>query len=240
MNPSYKTPKNRGGGNLKSSFVVILSLYSFFLFSVLAVEADDKRVLYSSGSYTFTQKNANELIELAEFLGRSKFSSADKKALQIWSIQDFKSVPKKATVYYKDLNNNLMPKIRAIKNKKKRDSYRTDLYLGYVNLFNKKPEYKASPDNFVAVIDRYNPPVAEAMLLQQQIYSNFQQQLRLNQMMFNQTMKLQQESADLVTKSIRDQATRYSITVPGGTILHETDSKIYAKDHKGNKFEVLK
>ena len=200
----------------KSSFLGFLSLSFLFLFSSSTVKANDKRVLYASGVYKFTQKNANQLIELGEFLGRAKFSSADKKALQAWSIQDFKSFPKKATSYYKDLNQNLMPKIKGMKNRSKRNNYRADLYLGYVNLFNKKPEYKASPNNFVAVIDRYNPPVTEAMLLQQQIYSNFQQQLRLNQMVFNQTMRLQQESADRVTKSIRDQATRYSITVPGG------------------------
>ncbi len=196
--------------------------------------------MYASGGYKFTQKNANQLIELGEFLGRSKFSVLDKKALQIWSIQDFKSVPKKATHYYKDLNENLLPKIRAMTKTNKINNYRADLYLGYINLFNKHPEYKTSPDNFLAVIDRYNPPTLEAMKLQQRIYANFQKQLQLNQMMFNQTMRLQQQAADNVSKSIKDQATRYSIIIPGGTILHETDSKIYAKDSKGNRFEIPK
>ena len=216
--------------------------FIIFLLSlpVLTTEAGSGDVLYQKGAYTFTKKSANELIELAEFIGRSKFTPKDKKALLAWSIQDFKSVPDKAVIYYKDLANNLMPKIRVMKNNTKTNNYRADLYLGYINLFNKHPEYKKLPDNFLAVIDRYNPPIQEALLLQQLQFNLFQQQLQMSQRVFNQTMKLQQQSSDRINKSIRDQATRYSITVPGGEILHETDTRIYAKDYKGRRFEISK
>ncbi len=136
-----------------------------------------------------------------------------------------------------------MPKIRAMrkqKNNKQTNYYRADMYLGYVNLFNKHPEYKASPNNLLAIVDRYNPPVAEAMQLQQLIFNSFQQTFIMNQQMFNQTMDIQRKSADMMAKSIRDQATRNSITIPGGTVLEETQGKFYAKDEKGNKFEVTK
>lgn len=196
------------------------------------------KVLYKKGAFVFTQKNAAELIVLAEFLGRSPFSKKDKKALRAWSIQDFKASPKKATHYYKNLHKNLLPKIQKMKNRQKKDMFRTELFLGYIDLFNKNPEYKKSPDNFIAVIDRYNPPVQEAVLLQQLRFNQFQQTLRMNQMMFNETMRLQQESADMVTQSIRDLGNRHSITISGGTILYETKDRIYAKDNKGHKFDI--
>lgn len=187
------------------------------------------------------QQDADRLIELGEFLARSKFTQKDRKALVVWSIHDYKSVPiKKAVSYYKDLKNNLMPKIRRMGNNSKTNNYRADLYLAYFNLFKRHPEYKKQPNNFMAVIDRYNPPVQEALVLQQLQFNSFQQKLRMNQMMFNQTMRSQQRTADMVNNSIRDLADRQSIAISGGTILSETDSTYYVEDHKGYKYEVGK
>lgn len=197
-----------------------------------------ERILYQDGSAVFTQENANDLIELAEFLGRSSFSEKDKKALLAWSVLDYKSAPKKAVIYYKDLRNNLLPKIRAMKNNNQRNNFRTELFLSYINLFNKHPEYKKSPNNFLAVIDRYNPPVKEVLILQQIQFNQLQQALQMNQMMFNQTMRLQQQASDNVIQSIRDLGNRQSISLSGGTILYETKDRIYAKDSEGRKFDI--
>ena len=66
------------------------------------------------------------------------------------------------------------------------------------------------------------------------------QQLQMNQMLFNQSMKLHRQSAKAIAKSIEDQSTRSAITIPGGKILYETDGRIYAEDYKGEKFEMAK
>ncbi len=240
---SHKTAKKRGGGLHKVPLYPFLGLFFFGFISFFTVMADDTRVLYRSESYKYTQKNANELIAFAEFLGRSKFSAADKKALQLWSIRDFSLAPDKATNYYKNLSEKIMPKIKAMRkqqNNEQINDYRADMYLGYINLFNKHPEYKTSPDNILAVIDRYNPPVKEAMQLQQLIFNSIQQTLIINQQIFNQSMRLQQKSSDVMINSIRDQAVRNSISIPGGTVLEETQGKFYAEDEKGNKFEVTR
>jgi len=204
-------------------------------------QAEGERILYQTASYKFLQQDADRLIELGEFLGRSRFSQKDRRALVAWSIKDYKSVPaKQADHYYKDLRSNLIPKIRRMKNNTKRNNYRATLYSNYYDLFKKNPKYRKLPNNFMNVVDRYNPPIKEVLLLRQVRFNNFQQQLRLNQVAFNQAMRLQQQAADNVSNAIRDQATRYSITVPGGTILHETNGVFYAKDNKGRRFQVPK
>ena len=198
--------------------------------------AGDK-VLYQKGSYKFTQKNANNLLELAEYIGGSRFSKKDRRALQAWSIVDFKTYPKVSMKFYRNLPRNLLPKIRKSKGN---NTYRAELYLRYVEVFEKHPEYKKLPNNFLAVVDRYKPPIKEALLIRQLKFNLVMQQMKLNQQVFNQSMRLSQQSSDMVAKSIRNQATRYSITVPGGQILSETDDRIYAKDYKGNLFDVAK
>jgi len=227
----------QGGCLIKSNY---LKAFLSLLLLIMGNSVFANKILYKNGSYVFTQKNATELIELAEFLGRSRLSTKDKKALRTWSILDFKSAPKIATHYYKDLHNNLLPKIRKLKNNQKRNNFRTDLFLSYVDLFNKHPEYKKFPNNFLAVIDRYNPPVQEALLLQQFRFNQVQQVLQLNQMMFNQSMRIQQQSADNMNKSIRDLGARQSISLSGGTILYETKDRIYAKDNKGRKYDIAR
>ena len=160
--------------------------------------------------------------------------------MQLWSTQDFKSFPKKAVQYYRVLINTILPKIRHLKSAEERNVYRTNLYLGYFNLFRKKPEYKKYANNFMAVIDRYNPPIQEALVLQRVNHSIVMQQLKLNQMVFNQTMRQQQETSDLVIKSIRDNATRDSIRISGGAVLYETENRFFARDSKGRKYNLAK
>jgi len=198
--------------------------------------ADDK-TLYQKGSYRFTQENAKNLLELAEYIGGSRFSKKDRKALQLWSIEDFKAHPKTGMKFYRSLPQNLLPKIRKSKGN---NIYRAELYLSYVDLFKKHPEYKKLPNNFLAVIDRYKPPIKEALQIRQIRFNSLMQQMQSNQRTFNQAMQSSQRSSDRIAKSLQDQSRRQSITLPGGTILRETGDKIYAEDYKGQKFEVAK
>ncbi len=200
------------------------------------IYAEKNRVLYRSGHNIFTQHNASELIQLAEFLGRSNFTKKDKKALQAWSIDDFKSAPVQGRKFYQNLSNTIIPKIKLAKS----GIYRAELYLNFVDLFAKHPEYKQSSNNFLAMVDRYNPPVKEAMQIRQIRHNMVLQQMQMNQMLFNQNMRQAQKSSDMMVKSIQDQSRRQSITIPGGRILSETGDKIYAEDYKGQNFNLSK
>ena len=216
------------------------------------VESRDSNILYQSGQYQFTEQNANELIQLGEFLAGSRFSSAEKKALQTWSIKDFKLAPKAGVEFYKRLSRVILPKIKTSrKSSQAYKDYRVSLYLDFIKLFKDHPEYNKSPDSFLAIINRYQPPkkaanllrqrLAKESILRQQIENNLiLQQMQMNQMMFNSAVRQHRQSTDMMLKSIRDQSIRNSITLPGGTILHETDSTIVAEDYQGEKFQINK
>ena len=208
-------------------FLVLVPLQSF------AAE----KILYQTGNYKFTQKNAQNLLELAEFIGASRFSKKERKALQIWAINDFKNAPKISVSFYKKLAQSVIPKIRKSKGN---NTYRAELYLSFVDSFNKHPEYRKLPDNFLSIIDRHKPPIKEALLIRQLRFNLIMQQKQTNQRLFNQSMQRIQHSNDVISRSIKDQATRFSITAPGGKILQESNGKIYAEDSKGHKYEVNK
>jgi len=58
--------------------------------------------------------------------------------------------------------------------------------------------------------------------------------------MFNQSMRIQQQSADNMNKSIQGLGARQSISLSGGTILYETKDRIYAEDNKGRKYDITR
>ena len=209
-------------------FILLLGLLSFSFFTVTA-----EQLLYQKGRFQFTQSNASHLLEMAEFIGGSHFSAKDAKALQLWAIEDFKNAPKVSMNFYKSLSKVTIPKIRKSKGN---NVYRAELYLS----FDKHPEYRKNPDNFLSIIDRYKPPIQDALLIRQIRFNAVMQQMQLNQRVFNQAMRQSQRASDAIGKSISDQATRDAITLPGGKILHESGGKIYAEDYKGQKFEVTK
>ena len=109
-----------------------------------------------------------------------------------------------------------------------------------LNSFRKNPAQGRSPDNFLAVVNRYNPPIKEAAQLQLLYHRMLQQQLQMNQILFDQNMKQFNKSMDAVSQSITDQAIRDSVTLPGGKILHESEDRIYAEDSKGMKYNLSK
>ena len=80
-----ETCENRGGGY----YIILISLIILMIVPIISFAGD--KVLYQKGSYKFTQKNANNLLELAEYIGGSRFSKKDRRALQAWSIVDFKT-----------------------------------------------------------------------------------------------------------------------------------------------------
>jgi len=215
---------------------LVLLCFVFLIFAPLQNFAAEK-ILYQTGHYKFTQKNAQNLLELAEFIGASRFSKKERKALQIWAINDFKNAPKISVSFYKKLAQLVIPKIRKSKGN---NTYRAELYLSFVDSFNKHPEYRKLPDNFLSIIDRHKPPIKEALLIRQLRFNLIMQQKQTNQRLFNQSIQRMQYSNDVINQSIKDQATRFSITAPGGKILQESNGKIYAEDSKGHKYEVNK
>ena len=213
-------------------FILLLGLLSFSFFTVVA-----EQLLYQKGRFQFTQSNANHLLEMAEFIGGSHFSAKDAKALQLWAIEDFKNAPKVSVNFYKSLSKVTIPKIRKSKGN---NIYRAELYLSFVDSFDKHPEYRKNPDNFLSIIERYKPPIKDTLLIRQIRFNAVMQKMQLNQRVFNQAMQQSQRASDAMSKSISNQATRDAITLPGGKILHESGGKIYAEDYKGQKFEVTK
>ena len=230
---SQKSIKNRGGG-----YYLFLALF-FVLLSIpqLGFSAKADRILYQKGSYVFTQKDADNMLELAEYLGASRFSSNDKKALQAWLIDDFKAKLKIARGFYQSLAKVILPKVRK---SKANNIYRAELYLKFVDSYEKHPEYRKSPNNFLAMVDRYHPLIKQALQIRQLRFNLLMQQMRGNQRLFNQSMQAMQKSNEIMTKSLQDQATRQAITLPDGKILREENGVIYAEDYKGEKFEVVK
>ena len=216
---------------------LVLNCLLVCLFVFHSAKADDSNVLYQQGKHHFTQRNALELIGLAEFLGRSQLNKKDHKALFAWSIEDYQSAPIKSDQFYHSLSTVIIPKIQS---KKGTSLYRAEMYLNILNSFKKNPAQGHSPDNFLAVVNRYNPPINEAAQLQLLYHRMLQQQLQMNQMLFDQNMRQFNKSMDAVSQSITDQSIRDSITLPGGKILHESKDRIYAEDSKGRKFNLSK
>jgi len=62
----------------------------------------------------------------------------------------------------------------------------------------------------ITIIDRYNPPIKEALLIRQIRFNSVMQQMQSNQRIFNQTIHQMQRSSDMINKSIRDQSARIS------------------------------
>lgn len=208
-----------------------------FILSVTQMSAAEDKILYQKGEHIFTHNNALQLIQFAEFLGRSSLSKDDRNRLYQWSIQDFREQPIKGSEFYASLKTTIIPKIRSGNNL---DNMRTEIYLNVVNSFKKKPKQAQSPDNFLAIVNRYNPPIQEAQALQLVYQSLILQQMQLNQMLHNQTMNQYQSSMQAITKSMSDHTKRSSIRLSGGKILYETNGRIFAEDSKGNKYDIAK
>ena len=166
------------------SALVIAGLFSGVVNSAKAGGKDESAILLHHNDYDFTQRNVNELITFGEYLARAKFSEADKQALTQWSIEDFKSAVAESIGFYQSLRNTLLPKIKA---SSEDEVYRANLYRGVVNNFKQRAEYAASPNNFLAIIDRYHPPREEADQLQQLYTDMVMQNMQINQMQFDQS-----------------------------------------------------
>jgi len=94
------------------SLTFVLFILAILVFPFVA-ESKDSNILYQSGRYQFTEQNANALMQLGEFLAGSRFSNAERNALQAWSVNDFKSVPKASVIFYKRLSKTILPKIKT-------------------------------------------------------------------------------------------------------------------------------
>ncbi len=232
----FKSPKKWGG--VLFSFVFVIIMGAFLPVSTCFADNNDK-ILFVDGALAYTQKNLDELIQLAEFLGRSNLSSKDKKAVKKWSIGDYQAAPKESASFYRNLTDVLLPAIKSKKGKAL-SLYRAELYSQFAYRFDKYPDYRKSADNFMAIIDRYNPPIREVLQLRQLKFNAVMQQAQRNQRSFNRTMQQAQHSSEMISKSLQDQSRRQAITLPGGKIISETGNKIYAEDAKGEKFELSK
>ena len=142
---------------------LILTLFSIFGFASASF-AEGKKVLAVVGSHQFIQANANDLAEMTEFLAGVSLTDLDKKSLQVWSIGDFKEAPKVSANFYQNLSKVMLPRIRK---SNLNSIYRAELYLNYVDVFAQHPEYAKVPNNLLAIIDRYKPPVEAAMQIRQ-------------------------------------------------------------------------
>ncbi len=236
MKQAEKTGKKWGGVLLNLLLGFICSIF----LSISSCYADNsQQALFKQGDFVYTRKNAAELIQLAEFLGRSTFSVKDKQALSAWSIDDFKVAPKASVKFYRNLSKLVIPVIKT-KRGHALNQYRAELYSQFAYRFDKYPDYRKSADNFMAIIDRYNPPIREVLQLRQLKFNAVMQQAQRNQRSFNRSMQQAQHSSEMISKSLQDQSQRQAITLPGGRIISETGKRIYAEDAKGEKFELSK
>lgn len=210
--------------------LITLSLYHISTITIASP------ILYQDNQYKLTQKNTNALIKLAEYIAGSALSLQDKKALQLWAINDFKTAPKAGIKFYQQLQHIILPKI----NSDKAGYYRVQLYLNYVQHFLKYPKYKQVPNNILAIINHYNPPKQEALQLNAVQHQLQQQRLNRNQARFNQTIAMQQAYHAMVNTTIRDNGTRAMISLRGDSILEETNSIFYIKDDQGISYQIVK
>ena len=207
-------------------------LLLFMLILPLHLAANEIIVAKKSG-YIFTQKNIDEIFILGEFIGGSSFSRTDKKNLKIWLIDDFESDPKASNSFYKSLSLDVIPRIKKSKGN---DAYRAELYLNFIDLFNKNPQYTKSPHNFLATINHYNPPLKGSRELQL-LYRNM---LISNQQNFNRVMSQLNRTTEMMRRDFKDSMTRQNIILSGDTILYELDDRIIVKDKRGLRYEVFK
>lgn len=187
--------------------------------------------LPKSKNDTALQKNIDNVIQLGEYIANDHFSKKDKENLSTWLIKNFSTDSMASTTFYTSLNSQIIPKI---KNSPTHSIYRAELYLKLISIF-KNPKYQ-SPDNLLAIINRYNPPIQEASQLQLLYY----RMLISNQQVFNQTLNHYQQTNNATIKDFKGNMQRQNITLSGGTILYELNDKIIAKDAKGVEYEVLK
>lgn len=192
--------------------------------------------LYQQGEYQLTQSNANDLLTLAEYIASAEFSQKDKVALQAWAIEDFKSNPKLGMSFYKQLATEIIPKTRSTNS----HTYRAELYLAYVNAAKDNPLYTQFNNDILELIDHYNPPVNEALQLQQVQFDLTMQQLQLSQQLLDQNFKTMQQAHTNINQKLNNQMRRHAISLSGDKALYETDEAFYVENNEGQTFRVSK
>lgn len=197
---------------------------------------EKKEVLYKKGIVVFTQENMNNLIEFTEFLARASLTEKDKKSLKKWAITDFKASPISRLRFYRALQSKLANEIRKPNIK---EEYRTRLFISFVTSFKGKSSDRPK-NHIIKIIDHYNPPIKEALQLRALEFNLGMQQYQRNQKQFNRAMNSYQAAGDQINESLKRQAERAAITLPGGVILEERKNSYRVEDATGEQYDVLR
>jgi hypothetical protein len=170
------------GSSMKKIIIPIVMAVASSLFA-------NETTLFKDSTYTFKEKNFNDLIELGEYLAQESFSKEDKKNLKDWAIEDVKSSPKASKVFYKSLAETIIP---TIQNSQTKPLYRVELYKKFVDMFHQHPDYNDSPHNFLAIVNHYNPPKKELQRVEILQNNLLLQTMQQNQSNFNAVLQTQQ------------------------------------------------
>ncbi|MCK5830528.1 MAG: hypothetical protein KAH20_09520 [Methylococcales bacterium] len=211
---------------------IILQIIIFF--SLLhQVEAKN---LYNDGTYVFTEKNAKEFLAFGQFLAGAEFTNQEKRDVKAYALADFKTSPKGGVSFYKSLSIS----IQEILSPNADPFARVQLFLYMHTKVKFAKSLKNHPGNFYKVIDRYNPPINEALALQQYYNNLMYYTLQTNQYYFNQMMNTYKQNTQHIIDTNRDFNTRQSISIAGNTIVAEYDNYFVVQNPKGNEYKVSK
>lgn len=173
------------------------------------------KIVSQKGSYTLSEQDLKAFVTFGEFMARSDFSPHDTKALAQWAIDSFQKKPKENAAFYKQLHTKMMPELQT----NNKEQYRVEVYLAMRHYFAKKPQH---PYNLLSVVNRYNPPLKEALALEKQ-----QQKIKTlkSQMALQSTLHL--------NHTMRKQMQLNTIMRLGGKVIRVQGNQIVYRDKYG-------
>ncbi len=192
--------------------------------------------LYNDGTYVFTERNAKELVVLAQYIAGSEFTAQEKIDMEAFALAEFKTLPSGAVGFY----NSLSATIPKIVSPNTDSFFRVEIYLYMATKIKFAKSLDNHPGQFFRIIDRYNPPFNEAWALQEYRFNLAYYTYQNRQFYFNQMMNTYQQSSQLVIDSIKDTSTRQSIYLSGNTIVAEYDGYYIVETPDGQQYNYNK
>ncbi|PID45855.1 MAG: hypothetical protein CSB47_07045 [Proteobacteria bacterium] len=217
----------------------------FFLLALLSCSfAADLPI--KRGSHQLTQAKLNNMLAAGQHLAAHAFTPAEKRQLQNWAIELFRRDKDPAAVMYAfNKYRTYLNRLKARPQPKQQAIARHEFYREM--MFNWRfPRYRRGQLVLPDVIRRYNPRLdaqvkaeKQRYLREQQLLAGaLQQQLRLNQQLFNRSMQLYREHGNNITQSAKDLSTINSLAITGGRVLETHPGYFVVESENGTRYTI--
>ncbi|PWQ92711.1 hypothetical protein [Leucothrix pacifica] len=203
-------------------------------------------VLLRSGNYFYSRPMWSALNTVAVLLAGKPISHQDSQAMHQWSLQDFKAKPQQAMMAYALFLDEMVPFAMNPSNAKTRAQYRANTYRRFYQGFKNDPLAQRSNSDLMDIVNKYNHRLLTEMkqnkqpsAIEEQILAGaLIQQLKLNQLHFNNAMQSYRAFGDSLSRSIRDTSTRHSIQIGGGKIITSYPDYFVVENARGDRYNV--